>query len=53
MILTDKGAKIDRPDPEDLSALWESPLLPLDLVIHVDRASAYYNNRGQDHGVFR
>jgi tetratricopeptide (TPR) repeat protein len=47
MILTDKGAKIDRPDPEDLSALWESPLLPLDLVIHVDRASAYYNNGGK------
>jgi tetratricopeptide (TPR) repeat protein len=47
MILTDKGAKIDRPDPEDLSALWESPLLPLDLVIHVDRASPYYNNGGK------
>ena len=47
MILTDKGARIDRPDPEDLSALWESPLLPLDLVIHVDRASAYYNNGGK------
>jgi tetratricopeptide (TPR) repeat protein len=47
MILTDKGARIDRPDPEDLSALWESPLLPLDLVIHVDRASPYYNNAGK------
>jgi tetratricopeptide (TPR) repeat protein len=47
MILTDKGAKIDRPDPEDLSALWESPLLPLDLVIHVDRASPFYNNTGK------
>jgi tetratricopeptide (TPR) repeat protein len=47
MILTDKGAKIGRPDPEDLSALWESPLLPLDLVIHVDRASGYYNSGGK------
>src|ERR1700686_2138259 len=47
MILTDKGARIGRPDPEDLSALWESPLLPLDLVIHVDRASGYYNSGGK------
>jgi len=27
--------------------LWRSPLLPLDLVIHVDRASAYYNTGGE------
>ena len=47
MVLTDKGAKIGKPDPEDLSALWESPLLPLDLVIHVDRASPYYNTNGK------
>jgi tetratricopeptide (TPR) repeat protein len=47
MVLTDKGAKIGKPDPEDLSALWESPLLPLDLVIHVDRESPYYNSGGQ------
>jgi tetratricopeptide (TPR) repeat protein len=46
MALTDKGAKIGKPDPEDLSALWESPLLPLDLVIHVDRASPYYHATG-------
>ena len=46
MALTDKGAKIGKPDPEDLSALWESPLLPLDLVIHVDRASPYYHPTG-------
>jgi tetratricopeptide (TPR) repeat protein len=46
MALTDKGAKIGKPDPEDLSALWESPLLPLDLVIHVDRASPYYHASG-------
>jgi len=47
MILTEKGARIGRPDPEDLSALWESPLLPLDLVIHVDRASGYYDSGGK------
>jgi tetratricopeptide (TPR) repeat protein len=47
MALTDRGAKIGKPDPEDLSALWESPLLPLDLVIHVDRASPYYSSSGQ------
>jgi Flp pilus assembly protein TadD len=47
MILTEKGARIGKPDPEDLSALWESPLLPLDLVIHVDRASGYYDSGGK------
>jgi tetratricopeptide (TPR) repeat protein len=47
MTLTDKGARIGRPDHEDLAALWRSPLLPLDLVIHVDRASAYYNSGGE------
>jgi tetratricopeptide (TPR) repeat protein len=47
MTLSDKGAKIGRPDHEDLSALWRSPLLPLDLVIHVDRASAYYTSGGE------
>jgi tetratricopeptide (TPR) repeat protein len=46
MLLTDKGAKIGKPDPEDLSALWESPLLPLEIVLHVDRASPYYNSSG-------
>jgi tetratricopeptide (TPR) repeat protein len=40
----DKGAWLGRPDPEDLSVLWESPLLPLDLVFHVDRNSAYYDS---------
>jgi tetratricopeptide (TPR) repeat protein len=44
LTLTDKGARIGRPDPEDLSALWESPLLPLDLVFHVERASPYYTS---------
>jgi tetratricopeptide (TPR) repeat protein len=47
MTLTDKGARIGRPDHEDLAALWRSPLLPLDLVIRVDRASAYYHSGGE------
>jgi tetratricopeptide (TPR) repeat protein len=40
---TDRGVRLERPDPEDLSVLFESPLLPLDLVLHVDRASPYYS----------
>ena len=44
MKLSDKGVSFDRPDPEDLSVLYESPLLPLDLVLHVDRGSAYYTS---------
>ncbi|MBZ5697036.1 MAG: tetratricopeptide repeat protein [Acidobacteriia bacterium] len=44
MTFTDKGTRLGRPDPEDMSVLWESPLLPLDLVFHVDRNSAYYNS---------
>jgi tetratricopeptide (TPR) repeat protein len=39
----DRGARLERPDPEDLSVLFESPLLPLDLVLHVDRTSPYYS----------
>jgi tetratricopeptide (TPR) repeat protein len=39
----DRGARLERPDPEDLSVLFESPLLPLDLVLHVDRSSPYYS----------
>ena len=40
---TDRGVRLERPDPEDLSVLYESPLLPLDLVLHVDRDSPYYS----------
>jgi tetratricopeptide (TPR) repeat protein len=40
---TDRGVRLERPDPEDLSVLFESPLLPLDLVLHVDRSSPYYS----------
>jgi tetratricopeptide (TPR) repeat protein len=39
----DRGVRLERPDPDDLSVLFESPLLPLDLVLHVDRSSAYYS----------
>ncbi len=39
----DRGIRLERPDPEDLSVLFESPLLPLDLVLRVNRASPYYS----------
>ena len=37
------SVRMERPDPEDLSVLFESPLLPLDLIFHVDRNSPYYS----------
>ncbi|HEX3377114.1 MAG TPA: tetratricopeptide repeat protein [Candidatus Acidoferrales bacterium] len=40
---TDHGVRMERPDPEDLSVLFESPLLPLDLVFKVDRNSPFYS----------
>jgi len=45
---TDHGFRMERPDPDDLSVLFESPLLPLDLVLHVDHSSPYYSpgNKG-------
>jgi tetratricopeptide (TPR) repeat protein len=43
LTFSDRGFRLQRPDPEDLSVLYESPLLPLDLVLHVDRASPYYS----------
>src|SRR5271169_2706505 len=39
----DRSVRLERPDPDDLSVLFESPLLPLDLVLHVDRTSPYYS----------
>jgi hypothetical protein len=44
LMLGDKGVKLGHPNPEDLSALWQSPLLPLDLVLHVDSGSPYYTS---------
>jgi tetratricopeptide (TPR) repeat protein len=48
LAFNDRGFRLERPDPEDLSVLFESPLLPLDLVLHVDRSSPYYSpgNKG-------
>ena len=43
LTFSDRGFRLQRPDPDDLSVLYESPLLPLDLVLHVDRASPYYS----------
>jgi tetratricopeptide (TPR) repeat protein len=43
LTFNDRGVRLERPDPEDLSVLFESPLLPLDLVLHVDRSSPYYS----------
>ena len=44
----DKGARLERPDPDDLSVLFESPLLPVELILRVDRDSPYYSpgNKG-------
>ncbi len=43
LTLNDRNFRMDRPDPEDLATLFRSPLLPLDLVLHVDRTSPYYS----------
>jgi tetratricopeptide (TPR) repeat protein len=42
LTINERGARLDHPDPEDLSVLFESPLLPVELVLQVDRKSAYY-----------
>ena len=43
LTLNDRNFRMDRPDPEDLATLFRSPLLPLELVMHVDRTSPYYS----------
>jgi tetratricopeptide (TPR) repeat protein len=43
VIFRDGVGRLERPDPDDMSTLFESPLLPLDLVLSVDRASPYYS----------
>ena len=48
LTFTDKGMRLARPDPDDLSVLFESPLLPLDLVLSVDRNSLYYTSGSKD-----
>jgi tetratricopeptide (TPR) repeat protein len=49
---SDRGARLERPDPEDMSVLFESPLLPLDLVFGVDRESPYYSPGNKDSVYF-
>jgi tetratricopeptide (TPR) repeat protein len=44
LTFTDRGARLERPDPEDLSVLTESPLLPLDILLKADRNSGYYSS---------
>jgi tetratricopeptide (TPR) repeat protein len=51
MTFTDKGVRIARTDPDDLSTLFESPLLPLDLVLHADRTSPFAS-AGDKHTVY-
>jgi tetratricopeptide (TPR) repeat protein len=52
LTFSDRGARLERPDPDDLSVLFESPLLPLDLVLHVDRTSGYYSPGNKDSVYF-
>jgi tetratricopeptide (TPR) repeat protein len=49
---TDHGIRLDSPDPEDLSVLFRSPLLPLDLVLTVDAKSPYYNEGDKESVYF-
>jgi tetratricopeptide (TPR) repeat protein len=49
--ISDKGARLGRPDSEDLSILFESPLLPLETVLKVDRGSPF-DSGGEKHTVF-
>jgi tetratricopeptide (TPR) repeat protein len=48
LVINDNGARMDKPNPEDLSVLWESPLLPLDIVLGADRSSPYYSAGQKD-----
>ena len=52
LTFTDRGARMERPEPDDLSVLFESPLLPLDLVLHVDKTSGYYSPGNKDSVYF-
>ena len=48
LMFTDRGVRLARPDPDDLSVLFESPLLAVDLVLGVDRNSPYYSPGSKD-----
>ncbi len=51
LTLTGKGARLGKTDPDDMSVLYESPLLPLDIVFHVNHGSPYLSG-GEKHTVF-
>jgi Flp pilus assembly protein TadD len=51
LMFTDRGVGLASPDPDDLSVLTESPLLPLDLVLDPKRSSAYATSGNKD-GVY-
>lgn len=52
LTFNDRGARLERPDPNDMSTLFESPLLPLDVVLGADRQSPYYSPGGSKDTVF-
>ncbi len=43
LVLGDREARMGRPDPDDMSTLFESPHLPIELIFHVDQDSPYYS----------
>jgi tetratricopeptide (TPR) repeat protein len=43
LLISDKSVRMSAPDPDDLSKLYQSPLLPLEIIFKVDRNSPYYN----------
>lgn len=47
LILSDREARLSRPEPDDMSTLFESPLLPLDIVLGAGRDSPYYSAAGK------
>ncbi len=51
LTLTERGPRIARPDPEVMSVLFESPLLPLDLIFHADHNSPYVSS-GEKNTVY-
>ena len=52
LTFTDRGPRLERPDPNDLSILTESPLLPLNFVLGADRTSPYYSPGNKDSVYF-
>lgn len=52
LTFNDRGARLERPDPNDMSTLFESPLLPFDVVLGADRQSPYYSPGGSKDTVF-